>query len=104
NGDPLPKGAVARFGSARMVHDVNGSIFSALMFSPDGKLLASRSRKEIRVWDLADGRELSRHDIPWLKDWNAALLSNGLLVADTRDVRIIDFATSKTVQVLESER
>ena len=36
---------------------------SAFKFSPDGKVLASRGREDIRVWDIKTGTELSRINI-----------------------------------------
>lgn len=54
--DPLPKGAVARFGSARLRH---GDRVNALVFSPDGKRLFSASDDfSVRVWDVATGRQI----------------------------------------------
>src|SRR5437764_14900496 len=55
-GDPLPKGALARFGTLRLRGD---DATDALVFSPDGKLLASGGRNGVvRVWDAATGKEL----------------------------------------------
>ncbi|HYT90473.1 MAG TPA: WD40 repeat domain-containing protein [Gemmataceae bacterium] len=55
-GDPLPKGALARFGTLRLRGD---DATEALTFSPDGKLLASGGRNGVvRVWDAATGQEL----------------------------------------------
>src|SRR4051812_6678899 len=53
--DPLPDGALVRFGSDRYRHPggVNNSCLSA-----DGKLLATAARGNVAVWDLATGRRL----------------------------------------------
>lgn len=56
-GERLPAGAVARFGSVRLWHH-GGS--GRLAFSPDGQRLASlagvgRGQLEVRLWRVADG-------------------------------------------------
>lgn len=58
-GDPLPSGAIARFGSARLRH---GNKPSALDFTPDGKHLASLAGSEssLRLWDPKTGKEVAR--------------------------------------------
>ncbi len=58
HGDPLPPGALARIGMARLRH---GAGVTAVDFSPDGKTLASASRDgALLLWDAATGRELRR--------------------------------------------
>jgi RNA polymerase sigma factor (sigma-70 family) len=56
-GDPLPEGAVQRFGSARLRH--GGSIRTSVL-SPDGKSLATAGDHSVIVWDLEKGRLLRR--------------------------------------------
>jgi hypothetical protein len=51
-GDPLPQGALARFGSARF-RDAN--FILAVTLSPGGKLLAVPGSSEIRLLDTATG-------------------------------------------------
>src|SRR5438874_2643609 len=55
-GDPLPEGAVARFGTVRFRHPfwVTGVAYSA-----DGKVLASSCWEPVvRLWDPGSGKEL----------------------------------------------
>jgi RNA polymerase sigma factor (sigma-70 family) len=56
-GDPLPDGAVVRFGSARLRH---GAVIWASALSPDGKTLATAGDREVIVWSLDTGRPV-RH-------------------------------------------
>jgi RNA polymerase sigma factor (sigma-70 family) len=61
-GDPLPPGALARMGTARLRH---GDAIVALAVSPDGKSLVSQSYdRTVRVWDLATGKERHRYPAP----------------------------------------
>lgn len=63
HGDPLPPGAIARFGTVRLRH---GAEPVSLTFSPDGKWLGSLSSTEegIRLWDTATGKEVARLVVP----------------------------------------
>jgi RNA polymerase sigma factor (sigma-70 family) len=56
-GDPLPAGAVMRYGSIRLRHGGNGDCVD---FSPDGKLLISGGSMDglLRVWDAGTLRLL----------------------------------------------
>lgn len=58
-GDPLPLGALFRFGSVRMRHA--GFIYNSAL-SPNGKLLATASRDSVILWDLAQGKPFRRFD------------------------------------------
>jgi WD40 repeat protein len=59
-GDPLPKGAINRFGTTRFRHR---QCVTAIAYSPDGTLIATASRDgTLRVWDAKSGRVLSRFD------------------------------------------
>jgi WD40 repeat protein len=59
-GDPLPPGAMTRLGSNRLSH----SPISAL--SPDGKMLATFTVLEVRLFDVQTGKQLRslKHDQP----------------------------------------
>ncbi|MBI1916041.1 MAG: hypothetical protein HYS12_15100 [Planctomycetes bacterium] len=55
-GDPLPSGAVARLGTVRLL---GGNGICDMVFSPDGKLLASGSVSgPLYLWDGSTGREV----------------------------------------------
>src|SRR4051794_23627353 len=55
-GDPLPAGAIARFGSVRWRHP---DAITCLAFSPDGVTAATGSKDgKLRFWDAATGRLL----------------------------------------------
>src|SRR5262249_48990348 len=79
HGDPMPPGAIARFGTIRLRHGVEPV---ALAFAPDGKLLASISANDegMRLWDTVSGKEVARLDTPVTF---AALARDGrVLIAD----------------------
>src|SRR5262249_61515555 len=60
NGDPLPEGTVARFGSSRLLH---GGV-RHVEFAPDGKSLATSGGDGARLWDVATGKELVLAHLP----------------------------------------
>jgi WD40 repeat protein len=56
-GDPLPEGTVARLGSARFWSDCGW--VHAVSFASGGKRLVTFGRdRKVRVWDVANGKEL----------------------------------------------
>lgn len=58
HGDALPDGALARLGSVRQRH---GDYVTFAAFLPGGKTLVSAGADwTIRIWDVADGKELRR--------------------------------------------
>lgn len=55
HGDPLPEGAIARFGSVRLRH---GAWIGALAYSPNGRSVVAGDRDGfIRLWRASTGRE-----------------------------------------------
>ena len=59
HGDPLPAGAVARFGTNRLRH---GADVQGMVFTQDAKLLCTVSGTDdsVRMWDTATGKEVAR--------------------------------------------
>jgi WD40 repeat protein len=92
-GDPLPAGAVARYGSTRLVH----AGVERIDFSPGGKLLASLAHEELRVWDAKTGRLLLRLPAPRA----FALTPDGLVLAQEHEVRLVDVAAGKVRRTLD---
>jgi WD40 repeat protein len=56
--DALPDGAIARLGTVRGSRISGGVLPHTLVYSPDGKHLASADNRTVHVWDAATGREL----------------------------------------------
>ena len=54
HGDPLPEGAVTRFGT--MQYRVGSGAGNPAVLSPDGKTLANESWNSITLWDVETGR------------------------------------------------
>ncbi len=62
-GDPLPAGAIARAGSARLR---TGEFISQLVFSNDGKQLVSSAwDNAFCVWDAKSGKLIQRNEFPF---------------------------------------
>jgi WD40 repeat protein len=76
-GDPLPRGAIARLGSARFQHGLG---IHRVAYSPDGKVLATSSYKVIRLWDAATGREIC-HLNPFGYQYPPAFSPDGKFIA-----------------------
>jgi RNA polymerase sigma factor (sigma-70 family) len=77
-GDPLPAGAVARFGTIRFRH--GGPVFAAA-FRPDGTLVSVGRDHVLRVWDVKTAAEV-RHFAEPGPGWNSLdLAADGKTVA-----------------------
>ncbi|HEY7424956.1 MAG TPA: WD40 repeat domain-containing protein [Gemmataceae bacterium] len=79
NDDPLPPGAVARLGSPRFRHP--GGVV-CLAYAPRGDTVASAGEDAtIRIWDMANGRELRRWRLKGEKAKCLAWSPDGKLLA-----------------------
>ncbi|MCI0462384.1 MAG: WD40 repeat domain-containing protein [Gemmataceae bacterium] len=75
-GDPLPDGAIARLGTTRLRDVV------AFAVAADGKSVAAACRDRfLRIWSLADGKELLRVPCPGTEVGAVALSADGRLLA-----------------------
>jgi RNA polymerase sigma factor (sigma-70 family) len=88
NGDPLPKGAVARLGTVRFHHGFHAA---AVAFAPDGKTLAAGGFSVVSLWDAATGKELGRFRAE--NDFSAWLDS----VTFSPDSRLVAWGTADKV-------
>jgi WD40 repeat protein len=68
-GDPLPEGIVARLGTERLL--LYGANYFA--FSGDGRLLAANSDRDLRLWEVASGREVWRVQIPPFQSYSSGV-------------------------------
>ena len=107
NGDPLPPGAVARLGAARMCQQA----VLYLAFSPDDKTVAALDNGSLRLWDVQNGREVRHFDDPLGAEYlNApdiplAFSADGKLVAlicSQNTVRVWETATGREVHTFQN--
>src|SRR5205085_1182399 len=93
HGDPLPAGAVARLGRARLRHA--GAVDSVLI-GPRNALL-SEGGGEVQLHDLASGRRLRRWRLTDEILVREGLCADGrtLALAGARGIRFLDLATGK---------
>jgi WD40 repeat protein len=85
HGDPLPEGALARLGTLRFRHD---GAAMALVYSPDGKILAGTCAGKVILWEAATGKKirqlpigaagwLSRHALDFYPDGKMLAVAHG---------------------------
>ncbi|OWK40819.1 High-affnity carbon uptake protein Hat/HatR [Fimbriiglobus ruber] len=104
DGDPLPDGAVHRFGTLRLRH---GATITSIAYSANGRFIVSGSWDNIvRVWDASNGKSL--RDIHPQDGWilSVAVTADGRRVAAGGDqrskkVRILDVGSGNTLATLE---
>ncbi len=102
-GDPLPPGAVARIGTARLRHGAA----QAMAFSPDGTVLATGGENSVSLWEVRSGREIRR--LPQIKGraFRVAFSPDGRLLAaggDYQTVHLWETATGKEIYRVRGHR
>jgi WD40 repeat protein len=105
--DPLPPGALVRLGRARLRQNGDPHL---LVFSPDGKFLASTETRRlgnepgpaaISLWDVETGKEYRRLSIPAESAlWSLAFSDGGEKVAavGSHTISVWEVATGKTLR------
>jgi RNA polymerase sigma factor (sigma-70 family) len=102
-GDPLPDGAVRRFGTLRFRHES----VAHLVFTPDGKrVIAGIGREPLAVFDAADGRKLRTvGDRSANNNYGFALSPDGKQVFTTGyHLALFDLDTGTKVRQFEAVR
>jgi WD40 repeat protein len=103
--DPLPSGAVSRFGASRFLNF--GRVFS-VAFSPDGKTLAAGSWDgTVRLWEVGNGKELHRFDKQQAPVRSVAFSPDGKALAcggEGSKIILWDVATAKEQRRLAGHR
>jgi WD40 repeat protein len=103
--DPLPAGAVSRFGTARFLN--YGRVFS-VAFTPDGKTLAAGSWDgEVQLWEVASGKEFRHFAQQQTPVRSVAFSSAGTIMAcggKSSDIVLRDAATAKELRRLTGHK
>jgi WD40 repeat protein len=102
-GDPLPTGAVARFGHNRLRHPGISGEDDGFAFNPAGKTIASWDENSVRLWDLAGGRRLW-HLESEANIFDVVIAPDGkrLAVCTAKEVVVVDAATGKPERTLNA--
>ena len=96
DGQPLPPGALARFGTTRLRHTGVGGEDTGLAFRPDSRAIASLTKSSVRLWDLSDGKRLW-HFESQAETFGAAFSPDGkrLALCSAAGVRILASTTGR---------
>ena len=101
-GDPLPPGAIARMGKIRRP---DKSWVTCVVFSPDGKTLASASYdKTVRLWEVASSKEIRQFQGQQDRVKSVAFSPDGKMLASAgwdKTVRLWDIASGKETHKLK---
>lgn len=101
--EALPAGARARLRCGQGSQQI-----SALAFSPDSKLLATAAQDNIlRIWDVADAKELRRLEGHTRTPWRLAFSPDGKTLASSGEdqgVRLWDVASGKLLAELRGHQ
>jgi RNA polymerase sigma factor (sigma-70 family) len=91
-GDPLPEGALARFGTVRLRQ---GWMVSRVLFSPDGKQVALAGiGRPLGLWDVATGKQIHQFHQKNSQPSGIAFSPDGAVLAEgDQTVRIWDTRT-----------
>jgi WD40 repeat protein len=101
HGDPLPAGAVARFGTLRFRQ---GGQVSPLTVSPDGKLVVSSGSYGAFLWERHTGRLLRRlPEVPPTAECRFSADGKLLLVNRGKEVELQQVRTGKRVSGFRAE-
>jgi WD40 repeat protein len=91
--EPLPPGALNRFGSMRMRH---GSRILSLAYTSNGRILAAGGGDDpVRLWDADTGLELRQCKETWVNAMVFTPLDSGLITGGFKVIRMWEVATGK---------